>query len=194
MSTKTSRAEARKALPHGLPRLPKLNHKGIQVCGQGVPSFPEEFNTKLQELDKDLWIVWHHPPTWPASRCGVWKIEMCIRHFAGDWPNGKPKHDHSCQRIYVMMVQDDEGTPLPLGDHVLEKLRAMRANSERLGGETPRGLANFIRESNNIDHELANKRAIADEDRMQHNRRYNRRQLSKAYDLLQRHDTARPNR
>lgn len=151
---KTSRTEARKELPFGLPRLPKLNHSGIQVCGSETPSFPEAFNRKLQELDPDLWVVWHHPPTWPATRSGVWKIEQCIKHNGGYRGNGKPEHTHVCQRIYVLMVQDEDGTPQPLGEHVLNKLREMRANSESFGGQTPRGLQNFIRNSNNIDQEL----------------------------------------
>jgi hypothetical protein len=92
-----------------------------------------------------------------------------------------------------MMVTDEQGTPLPLGEHVIEKLRAMRAYSESFGGQTERGLKNFIHHSDAVDAELENQRAVAREDIMRHNRRFNRVTLNRAYNLLERHDL-RPNK
>lgn len=96
-------------------------------------------------------------------------------------------------RTYVLMVQDDEDTPLPLGEHVIQKLQAMRAYTESFGGQTERGRENFIRHSNNIDQELAEKRDAKAEDVKTHNSRFNRRQLQRMADLVARHDM-RPNK
>lgn len=165
----------------------------VEVLGDQTPSFPEEFNRRLQAFDKDLIVVWHLPPHM-RTKAGRWKIEMCTRHHAGElWPDGRIKHSHLCQRVYVWMVQDSEGTPMPLGDHVLDKVREMRANSERLGGQTERGLRNFIQESNSIDEELAAKREAATDDVRAHNRRFNGPQFNKLMDLVARHDM-RPNK
>lgn len=165
----------------------------IEVLGDQTPSFPEDFNRRLQSLDKDLLVSWHLPPHM-RQKPGRWKIEMCVQHHAGAlWPDGRIKHSHLCQRSYVWMVQDDEGTPMPLGDHVLDKLREMRAYSESFGGQTERGRANFIQDSNRIDAELAAKREEASEDAVDHNRRFNRAQFNKLMQLVERHDM-RPNR
>jgi len=166
----------------------------IILVGEQTPTPPEEFERKLQQYDRDLIVAWHKPPTWKRSRPGVWKIEQCVRHLSGLLhPDGRPKHTHVCQRSYVMLVTDEQGSPLPLGEHVIEKLRAMRAYSESFGGETERGLKNFIRNSDAIDAELENRRAVAAEGIMQHNRKYNRVTLNRAYNLLERHDL-RPNK
>lgn len=165
----------------------------IEVLGDSTPSFPEDFNRRLQAFDKDLIVAWHLPPHM-RRKPGRWKIEMCVQHHAAElWADGRPKHSHLCQRIYVWMVQDDEGTPLPLGDHVLDKLREMRANSERFGGQTERGLRNFREHSKNIDAELEAKRQAASADMLAHNRRDKRAQFNKLMTLIERHDM-RPNK
>lgn len=164
----------------------------IEVLGDSTPSFPEDFNRKLQNFDPDLWITWHYPPH-VKNKPGRWKIEMCTRHSGETWPSGTPKHSHLCDRTYVAMVQDDDGTPLPLGEHVISKLQAMRAYSESFGGQTERGRENFIRHSNGLDADLAAKREAASEDVKTHNSRFNRRQLKRLADLVARHDM-RPNK
>lgn len=165
----------------------------IEVLGDQTPSFSEDFNRRLQALDQDLIVAWHLPPHM-RHKPGRWKIEMCVRHHPGElWPDGRLKHSHLCDRSYVWMVQDDEGTPLPLGDHVLDKLRAMRAYSESFGGQTERGRRNFIEHSNSIDANLATKREEASADVVEHNRRSNRVQFNKLLQLVERHDM-RPNR
>jgi hypothetical protein len=122
----------------------------IVVLGDQTPTFPEDFQRRLQQFDKDLLITWHRPPHWPPHRRGVWKIEQCVQHR----PDGG-SHNHICNRTYIMVCQDDDGTPMPLGDWVFEKLREMRHNWERLGGNTPRGIENAIAESNRIEQALA---------------------------------------
>lgn len=164
----------------------------IKVLGETVPSFPEDFNRRLQAFDRDLWITWHVSPV-ARNRPGCWKIEMCTRHRSAFWPDGKPQHSHLCERVYVMMVQDEEDTPLPLGDHVVAKLSEMRSYTESFGGQTERGRENFIRHSNTVDETLAEKREAAAEDVKTHNSRFNRRQLRKLADLVAQHDM-RPNK
>lgn len=163
----------------------------IQLIGDQIPSFPESFARRLQDFDKDLHVMWHKSPF--SKKPGRWKIEMCIRHYGRGFENGRPLHDHTCQRSYVMMCQDEEGTPMPLGDWVLQKLREMRANSESLGGPTERGLKNFREKSDAIDQQLEQKREADRADMIQHNRKDKRAQLNKLVDLVQRHDM-RPNR
>lgn len=163
----------------------------IEVLGDSTPSFPEDFNRKLQNFDPDLWITWHVSPF--SKKPGRWKIEMCGRHGGDYWPTGKPKHSHLCDRTYVTMVQDEDGTPIPLGDHVIARLAGMRAYSESFGGQTERGRENFIRYSNDIDAGLAARREAASEDIKKHNSRFNRRQLKRLADLVARHDM-RPNK
>jgi len=165
----------------------------ILTDADNAPSQPKDFERKLQAFDKDLLVLWHKPPHWKKSRPGVWKIEQCIEHLSGKFrANGTPEHTHVCRRIYVTVIQDDDGTPMPLGDHVIEKLKAMRAYSESFG-QGERGLRNFIAHSNSIDEEQESKRAAAREDIMRHNRKFNRLTMNRAFDLIQRHDM-RPNR
>jgi hypothetical protein len=165
----------------------------IILVGDQTPSHPDSFERQLQAYDRDLVVVWHKPPHWPKKKPGVWKIEQCVRHIGGFHEDGRPKHTHVCQRTYVLMVQDDDGTPIPLGEHVIEKLKAMRAYSEKFGGETERGLRNFVKDSNNIDAELEARREAARLDMLAHNRKFNRRQFNQFYNLVERHDM-RPNR
>lgn len=155
----------------------------IIVFGDQTPSRPTDFEAKLQAFDKDLLIVWHKPPTEKRHKPGRWKIEQCIQHLSG-----LTEHTHVCRRIYVMMVQDDDGSALPLGEHVFEKLRAMRAYSESFGGQTERGLRNFIHHSNNIDQAMEQKREVAREDIQQHNRKFNRVSLNRAWNMIGQHN------
>lgn len=171
-------------------------HGSIMMIGDDVPSHPEDFERRLQAYDKDLVISWHRPDHWKKRRRpGVWKIEQCVRHFGQLHADGRPKHTHVCSRVYVMMVQDEQGSPMPLGDHVMEKLRMMRTVSESYGGQTERGLKNFVHTSNAIDQALEDKREKARRDVIEHNRTFsgNRRQFNKFFDLIQRHDM-RPNK
>ena len=164
----------------------------IHVIGDMTPSFPEDFNRRLQAFDKDLLVVWHMPPL-AGSRPGRWKIEQCTEHNGSFRINGNPEHNHLCRRVYVMMVQDEEGTPMPLGDHVFTKLREMRENVERLGGATERGLKNYVQESNNIDVALEGKREEARKDIMDHNQKFNRTTFNRLGMVLDHLQTA-PNK
>lgn len=167
--------------------------RGIVVLGESTPTFPQDFQNKLQDFDRDLLIAWHRPPHWPRSRRGVWKVERCTRHYAGYDFSGRPKHDHTCQRVYVLMAQDEDGTPMPLGEWVFEKLRQMRANWERLGGDTKRGVRNALAESDRIEQELESKREADREDMIRYNRKDKRVQINRLVNLVEQHDM-RPNK
>jgi hypothetical protein len=161
---------------------------GIVVMGESTPSFPEDFQKRLQAFDSSLLIVWHKPPHWPRHRRGVWKIERCVQHR----PDGGP-HNHVCNRVYILMCQDSDGTPMPLGEWIFEKLREMRHNWEAMGGDTERGVRNALADSNRIEQEMEAKREAASEDMIHYNRKDKRVQINKLVTLVQRHDM-RPNK
>lgn len=158
----------------------------IEVIGEQIPSVPEDFQRRLNAFDPDLYVVWHKSPF--TKKPGRWKIERCVRHRADGGP-----HNHICQRVYILMVQDEEGTPMPLGDHVFTRLQQMRQNWEALGGDTERGIRNAIALSNSVDQELAAKREAESEDVKQHNRKFNRVTFNRLGNLIELHDL-RPNK
>lgn len=167
--------------------------RGIIVMGESTPSFPEDFQRKLQAFDKDLLLSWHRPPHWPRHRRGVWKVEMCLQHNGQFYADGRPQHDHVCNRSYVLMCQDEEGTPMPLGEWIFEQLGKMRRNSEKYGGQTERGLRNFIQDSNSIDDTLKAKREEASQEVTAYNRKDKRVQFNRLIHLIEQHDL-RPNK
>lgn len=160
---------------------------GIVVLGESTPSFPEDFQRRLQAFDSSLLVVWHRPPHWSRHRRGVWKIERCIQH------HGAATHDHTCNRVYILMCQDADGTPMPLGEWIFEKLREMRANWEANGGDTERGVRNALAESNRIEQEMQAKRDDASEDVKRYNRKDKRMQFNRLIQMVERHDM-RPNK
>lgn len=168
--------------------------QGIVVLGEQTPSFPEDFQRKLQAYDRDLLVIWHRPPFWPRHRRGVWKVERCIQHHGKGFDfSGLPLHDHTCNRVYILMAQDADGTPMPLGEWVFEKLREMRHNWEAAGGDTERGVRNAIAESDRIEQEMTAKREAAAEDVKRYNRKDKRIQINKLMHLIDQHDL-RPNK
>lgn len=91
------------------------------------------------------------------------------------------------------MCQDEEGTPMPLGEWIFEKLREMRQNWEALGGNTERGVRNALAESDRIEKEMEAKREAARLDVKEYNRKDKRLQINKLCNLIEQHDM-RPNR
>jgi hypothetical protein len=163
----------------------------IQLLGEQIPSVPESFQRRLSEFDRDLYVCWHKSPF--TRDAGRWKIERCTRHYGQGFDmSGRPLHDHTCQRVYIMMCQDEQGTPKPLGDWVFEKLREMRHNWETLGGDTRRGIETAIKLSDAIEEAAEQKREQKFEDVMKHNRADKRVQINKLHHLVQQHDV-RPN-
>jgi hypothetical protein len=163
----------------------------VIVLGEQTPSIPVNFQRRLSAFDSDLYVVWHKSPA--SKQPGRWKIERCTRHFGGRTESGRKVHDHTCVRVYILMCQDEEGTPKPLGDWVFEKLREMRSKWEALGGDTARGIQNALAESDRIEAELQTKREAAREDMITYNRKDKRLQINRLFNLIERHDL-RPNR
>lgn len=91
------------------------------------------------------------------------------------------------------MCQDADGTPMPLGEWIFEKLREMRANWEANGGDTERGVRNALAESNRIEQEMQAKRDDASEDVKRYNRKDKRMQFNRLIQMVERHDM-RPNK
>ncbi len=144
----------------------------VQLVGSGAPRASEEFQTRLRRFDPTLLVSWN-------PRRGKWVIEQCVGHHGG------AGHSHLCERIYVWMVQTEKGDPMPLGDHVLQKLASID-NAKR--GFGPEHREAFIRSLNDEQLELDRKREAEIEDVFHHNSRFNRPQLAKAWNLIQRHD------
>jgi len=157
----------------------------VVLVGEQIPSVPVDFQRRLAAFDKDLYVVWHKSPY--SKQPGRWKIERCIRHFGGK------EHSHVCERVYILMCEDADGTPKPLGEWVLDELRAGRQRWEALGGDTERGVRNALAESNRVEQELQAKREAASEDMIKYNQKDKRFQFNKLIDLIARHDM-RPNK
>ena len=159
---------------------------GIVVMGESTPTFPEDFQRRLTAFDSSLLVTWHKPPF--TNKPGCWKIERCVKHRADGGP-----HNHVCERAYILMCLDADGTPMPLGEWVFEKLREMRQNWEALGGDTERGVKNAIALSNDIEQTMESKREAAREDVKTYNRKDKRVQINRLVTLVERHDL-RPNK
>jgi hypothetical protein len=160
--------------------------QGIVVMGESTPSLPEAFQKRLTAFDSSLLVVWHKPPF--TKKPGRWKIERCVKHR----PDGGA-HNHICNRVYILMCQDEDGVPVPLGEWVFERLREMRHNWEALGGDTERGVKNAIALSNAVEQEVAAKREMAAEDVKNYNRKDKRVQVNRLMHLIEQHDL-RPNK
>lgn len=140
-------------------------------------SVPDWFSSQLRALDPNL-IVYFNPlkQRWVIDRCTRGGIHNAALHA----------HTPECPRTNVMVVKDGEQY-MPLCEAVLDDLRSQ--DSWKHGSEEQ-----FILHHDNI----------AAEDEASRNRQIdslfrgasldNRRQLLKAYDLTQIHDTARLNK
>jgi hypothetical protein len=146
-------------------RLVLTDAKGNVDLSQ-APSIPDLFLKSLLAFDKDLFVLWS--PT--RQR---YLVHQCVEHNA---TGAKINQGHTqlCRSVYVVICQDKDGVVVPLNERVLSTLREMRAESERFGGDTERGLKNYLQHSNNVDHELESKRESAVKDLYAHNQKFNR--------------------
>jgi len=138
-----------------------------------APNVPESFRESLRAYDPDLLVSWN-----PFKRRFV--IEQCVRHYA---PTSE--HTHVCQRLYVCMAQDDDGTMIPLGDRVIEMVKA---KDTRRAGYGPQDLARFLRNQREIIQKDREERERKMGEVIREGSRDNRRQLRKALHLIQQHD------
>lgn len=117
----------------------------ILMVGDSTPTISSDFVAKLKAFDPDLFVSWS-----PSRRRFV--IEQCTQHLSHS-----AEHNHLCRKSYVWMVQDEEKSMLPLGEHVFDHLKKMRANTESFGGPTERGLRNFRDYTGKLSIELKEK-------------------------------------
>lgn len=139
-------------------------------------SVPDWFASQLRALDPNLIVYFN-------TRKGRWIIDRCTR--GGAMNAGLHDHTPECPKTNVMVVQDD-GQYMPLCDQVLDELRAK--DSWNHGS-----VDQFLLHHDNLLKEDEAKRKTAVDNVFREASLDNRRQLLKAYDLTQIHDTARVN-
>lgn len=142
------------------------------------PAIPESFVRQLRQYDPTLLVAWNQ-----IKKRHV--IEQCVRHLSPG-----PEHSHLCDRNFVVMAQDDEGVMLPLGDAVIDKIKAADVSRAGFG---PDDLAKFLSSQKEV---LKADRADRDKkmtEAFKHGSRFNKRQLLHAKHLIDQHDL-RPNR
>lgn len=145
----------------------------IVITDGGRLTVSEEFKVKLHAFDPKLTVSWNDLKQ-------RFVIEMCEQHLSG-----LTEHNHLCRRSYVWLVQDEEdGSMLPLGEHVLDKLRSI--DNERKG-YGPEDAAAFIRDFKANDKSIRDKISRDQSDAVKHASRMNRIQLRKALHLIQQH-------
>lgn len=138
-----------------------------------APAIPDGFRERLRQIDPALCIAWN-------SIKKRFVIEQCVRHFAGG-----TEHTHVCDRLYVLIVQDDEGCMMPLGEKVFEMIKARDVSRAGYG---PEDLARFQRESRERGKGEKLRLEKAGEEQIRYASRFNRPQLQRAIHLIQQHN------
>jgi hypothetical protein len=146
---------------------------------------PADFVKSLQDTFGDNMHV-----EWNMMR-KKWVIEQCSGQCYSTTRDGVRYHSHACNRIYVWLVEDEDKNYMPLGAHVLEKLRELDTSRKYGVGEA--ALRRFLLESKNIDEERDNKFRQHVRDEVRHARRENRVTFNKLKMLFDRH-SMKPNR
>jgi hypothetical protein len=139
-------------------------------------SVPDWFSSQLRALDPNLIVYFN-------AFKKRWIIDRCTR--GGAMNAAAHEHTPECPKTNVIVVQD-EGQYMPLCDRVLDELRAM--DSWKFGTVEQYQLHNA-----NVLAEDEAKREKHIDELYRDASKDNRRQLLKAYDLTQIHDTARIN-
>jgi hypothetical protein len=152
----------------------------IVLPGQSseAPAIPESFREQLRQYNPTLLVAWNHIKKRFA-------IEQCVKHLSPG-----PEHSHVCDRLFVVLAQDDEGVMLPLGDAVMNKIKAADVSRAGYG---PDDLENFLKSQKLILKADQDNREKKVDDAFKHGSRFNKRQLLKAKHLIDQHDL-RPNR
>lgn len=141
------------------------------------PSVPENFLRNLQTYDPSLLVRWNHKKM-------RFVIEQCTRHYAQG-----VGHNHLCERIYVMLVQDPDGCMMSLGDAVIEQIKKRDVTKQGYG---PEGLARWTADRAREDAEVRADIERKQDDAIKHCSRFSRRQLLDAFTRLENCGT--PNR
>lgn len=141
-----------------------------------VRTVPDWFASQLRSLDPNLVCYFNpHKQRYIIDRCTRGGIHNAAAHT----------HTPECPKTNVMVVQD-EGQYMPLCEKVLDELRSMDSWSHG-------SVEQFTLHHDNALAEDVAKRDAAIDAVFREASKDNRRQLLKAYDLTQTHDTARVN-
>lgn len=156
--------------------MPAKSKNRITILSSEAPAIPESFIRSLRGYDPKLHVQWN-----PKRR--RFTILVCTQHLAPT-----EMHTHICRSEYVFLCQTDDGELLPLSDAVIDEIRRRDVSRAGYGPTDARRFcadAEFARITN--DEEIARQQRQI----MTDNTRDNKRQLRKAYDLIQRHDMHR---
>jgi hypothetical protein len=140
---------------------------------------PDWFVARLRDTDPNLIVYFNH-------RKQRWIIDRCYRD--GEFKTIPHTHDPSCPRTNVMVVRDENDGYMPLCDAVIDQLRAKDAWTMHGSLENYKAF--------NRAKEDATQAAIdkAVKDLYDDAGKDDKRQLTRAFDLIQRHDVDRPHR
>jgi hypothetical protein len=147
----------------------RSNKDRIIFHSDAAPSIPESFVRSLREYDPTLHIQWN-------KLRKRFVIVKCAKHFSPT-----PEHNHACQNEYVCLAQTDEGEMLPLGDRVMDIIRARDVT--RLG-YGPGDAEKFCKVAADADEQNRKRIERAQVSAMKYAGRHNRRQLAKAARLM----------
>lgn len=139
----------------------------------GSPRVSEDFAQRLRQYDRSLLVTWN-------TRVRRFVITQCVEHHASGY-----EHSHLCRQIPVVTVQDSDGHMMPLGESVIQMIRA--ADNEKKG-YGPHDLAKFCADK---QRELEDERAGMEKEQeavIRYGSRHNRRQLMQAIHLIQQHN------
>jgi hypothetical protein len=139
-------------------------------------SVPDWFASQLRALDPNLIVYFNYLK-------GRWIIDRCTR--GGSMNAAMHEHTSECPRTNVMVVQDG-AQYMPLCDQVLNDLRSKDSWKHGTAEQ-------FVLHHENAMQADEERRSALVDDAFRHASLDNRRQLMKAYDLTQIHDTARVN-
>lgn len=152
-----------------------------------APAVSSQFLRTLQSYEPSLLITWH-------AKRRRFMVEQCTEHYDGYGKNeaGHPKHERLCRRVYVCMVEDEDGGMAPLGPHVIEKLKSI--DTAKKYGTGPDALARFLADSDAQQAELTAENERKQNEAIQYSRKHNKNWFQKAWNLIERHDVLRPNK
>jgi hypothetical protein len=139
------------------------------------PAVPDSFSQSLRQYDPTLLVTWN-------ARRKRFVVEQCVEHLN---PASATEHSHLCRRIYVVMAQDEEDqTMIPLGEKVMEMIRARDVTKLGFG---PEDTAKFIKKATDeiVEHTAKVDKKCAEI--VRDCRKDNKRQLRKAIHLMQQH-------
>jgi hypothetical protein len=141
------------------------------------PKVSEKFFYDLKQYDPTLLVRWN-------SRKMRFVVEQCTHHHA---PTAE--HSHLCERIYVFLVQDDDGCMMSLGGQVLEKIKARDVTKAGYG---PNDLRRFLFDASEPERKAREKIDRDQTDAVKHCSRDGRAQVIRAFNML--NNCGTPNR